>query len=296
MKYHFSFPNYLDSGDCADEILKHLLSPSKAFASVLGRLHYFEVRASSMKRGGAFHSRDDIADALVARCEEYSIVPCVRVGVLGRTEGDDPKFKRDLEVMVPLVDRIDRAGIDVCLVAESLLSGVSDDDRETGEFSKGSSPEKRAACFVNAVKLFREQFGYAPQTIAGDTSLAKWRDGRHYNFQEDSAVVADAFRKEKLKLGGFLEAINETEMNPDQIKIAANHLGTHKITLGVIPTNEGDNPMEYRQRLIEQCKTLAGLGVDMLGLSVWDDEKRRLGVPTITDHIYNAAEVMKLFP
>lgn len=289
MEFYFSFPNHLDNAENTTELISLFEDPPISFQRVLRTVHYVEVRASALKRGGGFDNVD-LLNLLCQRCTEYGIAVSVRSGVLGRTiSGRNPDgFNNDLSFMERLNERIGG----MVLLAESLLSGVGDEDRETGEFSKGSDPAKRAQCFVEAASSFSDRFGYTPKCIAGDTSLPKWRDSVHYNFLEDTAIVFDAFAQAGITtLHGFLEAMNDAEMNTDQLASAVEHFRKAGFVLGVTPINDADTPKEYRRRLLAQAKTLKSFGVTMLGISSWD---RREGVPTLRDHIKNAVELIEL--
>lgn len=288
MEFYFSFPNHLDNAENTPELISLFDDPPISFQRVLRAVHYVEVRSSALKRGGGFDN-EDLINLLCQRCTDYGIAISVRSGVLGRTlSGRNPEgFNNDLDFMEPLNARI--GGL--TLLAESLLSGVSDEDRETGEFGKGSDPVKRAQCFVEAAKAFSDRFGYTPKCIAGDTSLPKWRDGAHYNFIEDTEAVFSVFDQAGIRLYGFLEAMNDSELVAAQLQEAVTHFNKAGVVLGVTPINDADTPKEYRRRILAEAKTLSSFGVTMLGISSWD---RREGVPTLRDHIKNAVEMIEL--
>lgn len=285
--FYYGWPNHLDNAENTEEILSLLTSPPATLQQTFQAVDYAEVRITSLRRG-AFSS-PAVRTALIALCQQYGVAVAFRTGVLGKTQsGLNPGgFQRDLDDL----EELHAEAGSLVFTAESLLSGVSDEDRETGEFSKGSDPRKRALHFAEAVIEYQARFGYIPRCIVGDTSLAKWRDGKHYNFPGDSRDVLDVFEEHDLPIPyAFLEAMGDTEFNPEQVGIAATHLRRLSCRLGVIPTNRAPTADEFQRRLLIHGNALHALSVRMFGLTVWGPNSG--GVPTLPDHFINCVAMI----
>lgn len=293
-KLWFGLPGHLDNADNAPEVARFFDDEKLQLQRIMKHISAIEFRASSMKRG-ALSDPDVCREISLWDLDAVDVV--VRVGVLGRS--DDNAFENDLDAILQFQNN---ASVVVTgIIGESVISGLSDDDRIDHELEKGGNVEDRARYVAYAQQRASAALGIAASCYIGNTSLAKDdntnRQGeRLFDYKADTQLVVDVCESNHVEIAGFLEAFNADAAGDDMAEVIAGACTHVRATLGcefgIIPINSATDPEKYRAGLVAQVAAIrrASRAINWIASSTWN---RPLGVPTLDDHAANTLAIIE---